>query len=70
MAKKIIPGDRIVEEEEESDSSGSSILSPESGMESPGPSIQSPLHTLSYGKAKSGKPKKVAQPPYGVVFLP
>ena len=45
-------------------SSGSSILSP-------GPSVPSPLHTRS-GKAKSGKAKNVAQPPYGrgVVYLP
>ena len=46
------------------------MLSPYSDIESPGPSIQSPLHTRSYGKAKKGK--KVAQPPYsrGVVYLP
>ena len=83
----VIPGDRIVAEEEFEDTDtesvetytaasigviGESTPSPFSDIESPAPSIQSPRQTRSYGKAKSGKAKKVAQPPCGreIVYLP
>ena len=47
-------------------SPGTSIQSPDSGIQS------SPFHTRSYGKAKSGKAKRVAQlrHGHGLVYLP
>ena len=86
LKKMTIPGERITEEESEetddTDSAGSypdiasigdigrtahCILSPDI----PGPSVPSPAHTRSYGKAK--KTKNDREPfykGYGVVYLP
>ena len=84
LKKMVIHGERITEEEEGSGDTddtdtasigdigeSSDILSSDiSDISSPGPSIPSPAHTRSHGKAKKTKDREPFYKGYGVVYLP